>query len=112
MKKINIKRLHRVQKMYPNVPRGEGKTTFCFDMLLRSAQTGAYKELLYVTNIRAVAFDSFIDFQSFLELSGEKFYIADQNKLNLLGCRIIFSEGWEHYKSPVHKWGIIEDFYY
>lgn len=109
---IDIKRLHKVQKMYPNVPRGEGKTTFCFDMLLRSAQTGAYKELLYVTNTRRHAFTSFDDFKIFLFLQKEKYYQTDQNKLNLNGCRIIFSEVWEHYKSPVHKWGIVEDFYY
>lgn len=109
---IDIKRLHKVHKMYPNVPSREGKTTFCFDMLLRSAKTGAYKELLYVTNTRRGAFISFDDFKFFLFLQKEKYYQTDQNKLNLNGCRIIFSEGWEHYKSPVHKWGIVEDFYY
>jgi hypothetical protein len=112
MKKIDIKRLHKVQKMYPNVPKGEGKTTFCFDMLLRSAQTCAYKELLYVTNTRVSALNAFTDFQWFLRLSRETFYLTDKNKLNLYGCRIIFSEGWEHYKYPVHKWGVVEDFYY
>ena len=49
-KMINIKKLHLVHKYYPNVPRRFGKTTYCYDSLLRASETGTYKNIAYITS--------------------------------------------------------------
>lgn len=106
---INIKRLHEVHKLYPNVPKRLGKTTYCYDSLLRASQTGEYDKLLYITNTRKSALNSFEDFKMFLYMLKEKFYQYDQNKLELNGCKIIFSEKWDNYLSETQSDGVIED---
>jgi len=106
---INIKRLHEVHKDYPFNTRKQGKTTYCFDSLLRLAQTGEYKKLLYITNTRKSALNSFEDFKMFLYMLKEKFYQYDRNKLELNGCKIVFSEKWDNYMSPTQSDGVIED---
>lgn len=106
---INIKRLHEVHKLYPNVPKRLGKTTYCYDSLLRASQTGEYDKLLYITNTRKRALTSFEDFKMFLYMLKEKFYQYDQNKLELNGCKIVFSEKWDNYLSETQSDGVIED---
>ena len=109
MNKLDIKRLHEVHKHYPHNSRGVGKTTYCYDSLLRATQTLEYDKLLYITNTRKSAFESFEKFKMFLNNLGEKFYQYDQNKLELNGCKIIFSEKWDSYLNPSQSDGVIED---
>lgn len=70
---IDLKRLHKVHDNFPNNTRKSGKTFYCFDQLLRTAQTGVIKKLLYVTNDERSLYNSLNDFLYFLTELGEEF---------------------------------------
>lgn len=89
---INIEKLHQVHKMYPNTPRRFGKTTYCYDSLLRASETGAYRELAYITTTTDFARTSFNDFIEFLDKQGETYKVISHNvvvvndiKINFIG---------------------------
>lgn len=84
MSKINLKRLHEVHKYYPNVPRRMGKTMYCFDALLRAAQTGQHKELAYITNTEKVARNQMTNFIDFLSDIEERYMTTSANKVFLI----------------------------
>lgn len=81
---IDIKRLHEVHYSYPNTPRRMGKTTYAFDCLLRAAQTGAYKNLMYYTNTEKAAMLALRDFKDFLWKQGEPYNCLVTEKDSLL----------------------------
>lgn len=90
--KTEIKRLHKVHKNYPNNYRREGKTTYCFDSLLRCAQTGFYKHLCYVTSTEMATQEAFKDFIYFLDQNKELYTLNyDKKLLYLYAVRINFS---------------------
>lgn len=107
---INIKRLHEVHNYYPNVPRRLGKTTYCFDSLLRALQTGYYKKLCYVTNTSQDLLSKFRDFKYYLYLNKIYFDEYDIYKLKVLGGSIIFTSQ-EDYEILNISDGIIEDLF-
>lgn len=86
----DIKRLHKVHKNYPNNYRREGKTTYCFDSLLRCAQTGYYKHLCYVTSTERASQQASKDFREFL-IDNEQWFLMESKDLTVNGCKIIFS---------------------
>lgn len=66
MEKLDLKRLHKVHFHYPNNHPGEGKTTYCFDQILRLIQLGeGIEQIVYLTTTRKAAEmqrDSFLKF--------------------------------------------------
>ena len=100
-----MKRLHKVHYSYPNTSRRIGKTTYCYDMLLRSAQTEKYKNLSYVTS----SIDqSFNDFTEFLDNLGETYTITNEGVVTLYNSNIIFSSPNSDLKGKID--GFIEDY--
>ena len=106
--KIDIKRLHKVHYSYPNTYRREGKSTYCYDSLLRCAQTGYYKNLCYLTNTYKASESSLNDFMEFLDNEKEEYKVDCKGlvtlyntEINFLG-RLVRKEGFD---------GFIEDFY-
>lgn len=87
---INIERLHQVHKYYPNVPRRLGKTIYCYDSLLRASETGAYRELAYITTTIDFARESFNDFIEFLDKQGEYYQVLDFRTVVLHCSKITF----------------------
>lgn len=87
---INIERLHKVHKNYPNNYRREGKTIYCFDSLLRCAQTGYYKNLCYVTSTEKATQTASKDFREFL-IENEQWFLMESKELTVNGCNIDFS---------------------
>ena len=106
---INIKRLHEVHKYYPNVPRRLGKTTYCYDSLLRASETGAYKDIAYMTSKTDFARNSFKDFIKFLDSIGEEYQILDFRTVVLNYSKITFLSMSEN--EFVRFDGTIEDYY-
>lgn len=90
MSDIDIKRLHKVHNNYPNNYRREGKTTYCFDSLLRCAQTGYYRHLCYVTSTEGASQQASKDFREFL-IDNEQWFLMESKDLHINGCKIIFS---------------------
>lgn len=100
-----MKRLHKVHFSYPKTPRRMGKTTYCYDALLRSAQTEKYKNLSYVTsNID----QSLNDFTEFLDSLGETYTITNAGVITLYNSNIIFSSPNSDLKGKFN--GFIEDY--
>lgn len=62
----DIKRLHEVHYQYPNVPRRGGKTRYCLDRLLRTAQLGELKNICYISNKMDSSMDAFANFVKLL----------------------------------------------
>lgn len=88
---INIKRLHEVHYLYPNVPRRFGKTTYCYDRLLRTAQLGTVEEQFYITNTQRDAHTAFKDFMHFLSDMEEKISYSLKDFTVFIGkCEIKF----------------------
>jgi hypothetical protein len=87
---IDLKRLHKVHNNYPNTYRREGKSTYCFDSLLRCAQTGYYKSLCYVTNTYEASEYSLNDFMEFLYNAGEKYTVSSDGVVELYDTEITF----------------------
>lgn len=106
--KIDIKRLHKVHYNYPNTYRREGKSTYCYDSLLRCAQTGAYKHLCYVTNTYQAAEYSFNGFGEFLDSEGEMYNISNKGVIALRDTKITFVGKNDRTKGFD---GYIEDYY-
>ncbi len=106
---LNIKRLHKVHKNYPYNSRREGKTTYCYDSLLRASQTNTYKNLAYLTNTAYVARESFRGFIKFLNSEGENYKTLDFRTILLNSSKITFL-GISEFKF-VHFDGIIEDYF-
>lgn len=88
---IDIKRLHKVHYSYPNTYRREGKSTYCYDSLLRCAQTGAYKHLCYVTNTIKASEYSLNDFMEFLDGERENYKVDSKGIVTLYETEIIFT---------------------
>jgi hypothetical protein len=118
--KKKIKKLHVVHKYYPNVPRRFGKSTYCYDSLLRCAQTGAYKNLCYVTNTYKASEDSLNDFMEFLDDCGERYTVSSKGVIMLLDCIITFCgkdfkdrgfDGFieDYFEDDLSELGIISD---
>jgi hypothetical protein len=106
---INIKKLHLVHKYYPNVPRRFGKTTYCYDSLLRASETGTYKNIAYITSKTDFARDSFKDFIKFLDSIGEEYQILDFRTVVLNCSKITFLSEVEN-KFDIFD-GYIEDYF-
>ena len=87
---INIEKLNVVHKYYPNTPRRFGKTTYCYDSLLRASETGAYRELAYITNTIDYARSSFNDFIEFLDKQGEHYKVISHNAVVVNEIKISF----------------------
>lgn len=89
--KTDIKRLHKVHFDYPNTVRQQGKTFYCFDQLLRIAQTGEVKEQAYITNDEKAKKRAFRDFLEFMTKSGEEFKSSfEDSTVNICDCEIKF----------------------
>jgi hypothetical protein len=108
-KMINIKKLHLVHKYYPNVPRRFGKTTYCYDSLLRASETEYYETICYLTNTASYARESFKDFTVFLNAVGESYQILDLRTLVLGDSKITFLGKAEN--KFVSFDGYIEDYF-
>lgn len=106
---VDIKRLHQVHKDYPNVSRRLGKTTYCYDSLLRASQTDAYKELAYLTTTASYARESFTDFIEFLDKQGENYQVLDFRTVVVNYSKITFLGKSED--KFFHFDGIIEDYF-
>lgn len=110
---VNIKRLHNVHKNYPNNYRREGKTTYCFDSLLRCSQTGFYKNLCYVTSTERATQETFKDFIVFLDENNELYDLKFEKKvIYLYGVRINFSTESREERGMLCKYGgyVIDSF--
>ncbi len=88
--KIDIKRLHKVHNRYPHTFRGRGKSTYCFDSLLRCAQTGYYKNLCYLTNTYKASEYALNDFMEFLEECNERYTVDSDGVVELYDTEITF----------------------
>lgn len=88
----DIKRLHEVHYSYPHTPRRMGKTTYAFDCLLRAAQTGAYKNLMYHTNTEKAAMTALKEFKDFLWKESEPYncLVTEKDSLIIYGSVITF----------------------
>ena len=106
---INIKKLHLVHKYYPNVPRRFGKTTYCYDSLLRASQTEQYKNLCYITNTSCYARESLRDFIEFLDKEGEKYDVISINSVIVNNTEIVFKSRKEQQYFRFD--GYIEDYF-
>lgn len=104
---INKDRLEEVHYNYPFTARGQGKTTYVYDCLLRSAQTHFYNELYYVTSTAKYARLSIRDFKCFLMDNNVCF------KLNEIINRItIFDyDGTNHKEIDIFFIGVNENKY-
>jgi len=80
----DLKRLHEVHYSYPNTPRRMDKTIYVFDCLLRAAQTGAYKNLVYYTNTEKAAMLALQSFKDFLWRQSEHYNCLVTEKDSLL----------------------------
>lgn len=87
---MDLKRLHKVHYKYPNTERREGKSTYCFDCLLRASRTNYYKNLCYITNTHKASENSLNDFILFLEEKGVIFNYTYQGIIYLNGVKITF----------------------
>ena len=108
---IDIKRLHEVHKVYPNTSRGMGKTTYCFDALLRAAQTGKYKNLAYTTNTMVAARNSMDKFREFLYELGENYMTTSANVVTVNNCEISFIGLKDAERKGARVDGFIEDYF-
>lgn len=106
---IDIKRLHQVHKDYPNTLRKQGKTTYCYDSLLRASQTDYYKELAYITTTSSYTRESFTDFIEFLDKQGENYQVLDFRTVVVNYSKIAFLGKSEN--KFVRFDGIIEDYF-
>lgn len=106
---IEIKRLHEVHKLYPNIPRRLGKTTYCYDSLLRASQTDFYRELAYITTTSSYARESFTDFIKFLDKEEENYQVLDFRTVVVNHSKITFLGKSEH--KFFHFDGYIEDYF-
>jgi len=109
IKMIDIEKLHKVHNTYPNTPRRMGKTTYCYDSLLRASETGAYKNLAYITSKTDFARNSFKDFIKFLDSIGEEYQILDFRTVVLHCSKITFLSEAEN--KFVRFDGYIEDYF-
>lgn len=87
---LDIKRLHQVHYQYPINYRRQGKTTYCYDSLLRASQTGEYKQICYATNTLRAAKYSLNDFMQFLDDLGEHYLVDGQGTIILNNTEIRF----------------------
>lgn len=112
---VDIKRLHKVHKLYPNVPKGLGKTTYCYDSLLRIAQTGVFKKIAYITNNTKTARANRKDFLIFVFENAEWDLKRVSDKLfsvEICNCEVAFF-GKEDFYRGVYKdvEAIVEDYF-
>ena len=107
---IDIKRLHKVHEVYPHVPRRLGKTTYCFDSLLRALQTGFYKKLCYITSGSDAATFNFKKFKNYLTSNDIVFDEYDTRKLKVLNSSVVFTVQGD-WKITENSDGIIEDLF-
>lgn len=108
--KTDITKLHEIHQQYPNTPRRKGKTTYCFDSLLRASQTGYYKTLCYLTSNERATHQSFRQFIDFLEALGEIYRITDECKIVLNCCEITFKSVIMKYETRGYH-GYVEDLF-
>lgn len=112
---LDVKRLHEVHYKYPNVPRGEGKTTYCFDSLLRLTQTGEFKKIAYITNDIKTARTNRIDFLEFVWTNANNDLKRVSDKLfsvELHNCEVAFFGREEYHNKRRDFEAIIEDYFY
>ncbi len=85
----DIKRLHEVHYQYPNVARGRGKTRYCLDRLIRTAELGELKNICYIANTMQSSMNAFADFIKLL--INEKIpFSHKQGIVEIYGCTIRF----------------------
>jgi hypothetical protein len=112
---IDIKRLHQVHKDYPFNSWRQGKTTYCFDSLLRLAQTGAFKKIAYITNNTKTARCNRNEFLIFVLQNADLDLKRVSDKLfsvEICNCEVEFF-GREDFFRGVYKdvEAIVEDYY-
>ena len=108
----DLKRLHKVHYDYPHNSRRQGKTYYCFDQLLRVAQTGEIKEQVYITNTQSATVNGFKSFLRFLDDAEESFTYSLENLTVSLGeCKIKFVSlaGKERLKGS--RSTVVEDYF-
>lgn len=86
-----LNRLHEVHYSYPHTVRGGGKTYYCYDRLLRTAQTGEVNEQIYVSNKQRDTAKAHKDFIRFLFDVDESFSSDIRDLTVTIGeCKIKF----------------------
>lgn len=105
---MDIKRLHQVHYSYPNNYRRQGKTTYCFDQLLRIAQLGDIKTQAFITNN---VIENIRKFVYFLQKEKVEFTFNSKNNTVLIGeCKILFLSLAGKKKLKDVECSIIEDY--
>lgn len=112
---VDIKRLHQVHKDFPNTLKRQGKTTYCYDSLLRIAQTGVFKKIAYITNDTKTARNNRKDFLTFVFENAEWGLKRVSDKLfsvEVCNCEVAFF-GKEDFYRGVYKdvEAIVEDYF-
>lgn len=121
MGKLDLKRLHQVHFNYPNNRPGEGKTTYCFDQILRLIQLGGdIKCILYETNHRDILnhyqMRRFLEFleEHYRPLKKRSFELINGNELYLLKEKILIrfrSQEQIQFEKGFRYDAIIKDYY-
>jgi hypothetical protein len=106
----DIKRLHEVHYQYPNVPRRGGKTTYCFDRLLRTAQLEELEHICYVSNTMQNSMNSKSMFIKYLEDNDIYIKRIVKNLITIYNCKITF-ESIETFKNKQYFDSVVYDLY-